>query len=134
MHDDEKTSDVEPTSDVFSANELSGLIEITTEFHMMPTFSQIGGARIGFFNATWPFAKLSATREGISLRCGFKFEFPKDKIYRLSRYKDHFSNGLQIQHNVSRYPEFFVFWRFNFERLKRELEALDYKVRENYGP
>jgi hypothetical protein len=104
---------------------------------MVPTFSQIGGARIGFVNATWPFARFSATSEAVSLRCGFNFTFPKDKIYRLSRY-DGIANafytptGLQIQHDVPSYPVFFVFWTFNFERLKRELEALRYKVRENY--
>ena len=104
---------------------------------MVSKFSQIGGARIGFFNATWPLAKFSATSEAVSVRCAFKFIFPKDKIYRLSRY-DGIPNalyrptGLQIQHDVSSYPVFFVFWTFNFERLKRELEALGYKVRENY--
>ena len=96
------------------------------------TFSQIGGAKIGFFSATWPFARLSARSDGISLRCGLKFRFPKDSIFRLSRHKGTISAGLLIEHNVSRYPDFFLFWSFNFERLRRELEALGYNIRENY--
>jgi hypothetical protein len=48
----------------------------------MPSmFSQTGGARIGFFNASWPFAKLSATSEGIRLTClGREFEFSQEDV------------------------------------------------------
>jgi hypothetical protein len=97
---------------------------------MGSTFSQIGGARIGFINATWPLAQLSADRDAIALRCLFKFTFPRQKIARLSRYRLFFSTGLQIEHTVPRYPRFMVFWAFSFKRLKVELEALGYTVHD----
>jgi hypothetical protein len=101
----------------------------TGGFHMGSTFSQIGGARIGFINATWPLAQLSADRDAIALRCLFKFTFPRQKIARLSRYRLFFSTGLQIEHTVPRYPRFMVFWG-SFKRLKVELEALGYTVHD----
>jgi hypothetical protein len=102
---------------------------MTTEgFDTASRLAQIGGARIGFINATWPLAQLSADRDAIALRCLFRFTFPRHKITRLSRYRRFFSTGLQIEHTVSRYPRFMVFWGFSFERLKAELEALGYTV------
>ena len=95
---------------------------------MTSTFRQIGGARIGFFNATWPFARLSATPDAISLWCGFRFTFPKESIRRLSWHQGRMSTGLRIEHGLPRYPEFFVFWTSDFPALKRELEALGHEV------
>jgi len=96
---------------------------------MASTFAQIGGARIGFINATWPLARLSADRDAIALRCLFKFTFPRQRITRLSRYRGFTSTGLQIEHTVPRYPGFMLFWTFSFDKLKVELEALGYTVR-----
>ena len=97
---------------------------------MPSTFVQIGGARIGFFNATWPLARLSADRNAIALRCLLKFAFPRDRITGLSRYRGFMSTGLQIEHTVPRYPGFILFWTFSFDLLKAELEALGYTVRD----
>ncbi len=97
-------------------------------FHMK--FVQTGGARIGSMNASWPFATLSADRHAIVLCCLFKFAFPRDGIIRLSRYRGFFSTGLQIEHDVPRYPRFMVFWTFSFDVLKAKLEALGYMVRD----
>ncbi len=97
---------------------------------MTSTFAQIGGARIGFVNATWPFAQFSADRDTIALRCLFKFTFPRDSITKLGRYRGFTSSGLQIEHTVPRYPRFMVFWTFSFDALKAELEALGYTVRD----
>jgi hypothetical protein len=84
---------------------------------MTSTFAQIGGARIG--SATWPlarmnasspFARLSADRDAIVLRCLFKFTFPRDRITRLSIYRGLLSFGLLVEHPVPRYPGFMLFW------------------------
>jgi hypothetical protein len=93
-------------------------------------FSQIGGARIGLGRSSWPFARLSATREDVSVRCLFNYIFPKRSIRRLSRHHGLFSTGLRIEHDIPRYSSFFVFWTFDFETLKRELEALGYEVHD----
>ncbi len=108
--------------------------------HKPSRFSDIGGARIGFiiggvrvgiFNAGFPFAWLSADRDTIALRCLFKFRFSRDKITGLRRYRSFFFfSGLQIEHNVPLYPGLLVFWTFNFDKLKEELEALGYTVRD----
>ena len=94
---------------------------------MTSTCGQIGGARIGLFSATWPFAWLTADRDAIALRCLFKFTFPREQIASLSRYRL-ISTGLKIEHTIPRYPKFIVFWALNFDMLKVDLEALGYTV------
>jgi hypothetical protein len=101
-------------------------------FHMTQTFAQTGGARIGVLNATWPFARLSADRDTIALRLLFiKFTFPRDKIRRLSRYRAFISTGLQIEHTVGHCPKFMLFWTFDFDTLKAELEARGFQVQDS---
>ena len=91
------------------------------------TFAQIGGARIGLFNATWPFAKLVASPEELILWVvGIKFTFPKGSIVTLSPYSAVFSQGLRIDHRGIRAPRFIVFWSPNLPALSKELSALGY--------
>src|SRR5215468_2217839 len=98
-------------------------------------FTQIGGARLDFFNATWPFARLSGNSDAILLGClGRKYFFPKTKIVRLRRYRGILSTGLQIEHTERSFPGFVVFWASvfswscGFKRLKSSLEDLGYEV------
>ncbi len=98
-------------------------------------FSQVGGARLGFFNATWPFATLAADKEGLCLYCfSKKYVFPKNQIRRLSRHRGIFSVGLRIEHSESSMPHFVVFWASiffwtsGFQKLKTELEYLGYEI------
>ena len=102
---------------------------------MNASFSQTGGARLGFFNATFPFATLSADGNALKLSCfGSDYDFPKSKIQKLSRYRGIFSVGLRIEHNDDSFPKFVVFWASvffwtrRFQILKRQLEALGYAV------
>ena len=99
------------------------------------TFRQTGGARIGFLNATYPVAVLSADADALDLSClGRKYHFPRSSILRLSRHRGLISAGLRIEHTQDFLPEFIVFWssiffwssRFNI--LLTELEALRYDV------
>jgi hypothetical protein len=105
---------------------------------MTATFTQVGGARLGMFNASWPFAKLSATPDQLRLSClGRNYDFPKTSIRSLSRHSGIFSTGLRIEHTQSSFPEFIVFWSSpifwssGFAKLKAELESLGYDIR--YG-
>jgi hypothetical protein len=41
-----------------------------------------------------------------------------------------FSTGLRIEHAISTYPQFIVFWTFGYETLKMGLESLGYEIRE----
>ena len=54
---------------------------------------------------------------------GRECSFPKADVQGLSRHGGLFSTGLRIEHTVSSYPEFVVFWTFGFETLKRGLES-----------
>jgi len=104
---------------------------------MDTTFTQTGGARLGMFNATWPFATLSATPDRLCLSCfGRKYDFPKSSIRSLSKYSGIFSTGLRIQHTESSFPEFVVFWvslffsSSGFTKFKGQLESLGYEIRD----
>ena len=101
----------------------------------MTTFKQAGGARIGFLNATYPFAVLSGDADAINLSClGRAYHFPRSGIVRLSRHRGLISVGLRIEHDQDSLPNFIVFWssmvfwpsRFNI--LLAELKALEYDV------
>ncbi len=101
----------------------------------MTTFKQTGGARIGFRNATYPFAVLSADADALHLSClGRAYHFPRSQIVRLSRHRGLISVGLRIEHAHGSWPEFIVFWsslavwpsRFNI--LLAELAALGFDV------
>jgi|SRR5215467_480583 len=109
---------------------LKWLLMTSRKSRVPPIFSQIGGARIGVWNASWPLAWLSATRADISVRCWFNYTFPKRNIQRLSRHRGWFSTGLCIEHDIPDYSPFFVFWTLDFAKLKRELEALGYEVHD----
>jgi hypothetical protein len=100
-------------------------------------FSRTGGARLGMFNATWPYAELTVFRSAIRLNClGQEYLFAKDRIAALAKYRALFSIGLLIRHTVPVYPKFVVFWvslfwsRTPFEKLKEQLIEFGYEVRE----
>jgi hypothetical protein len=99
------------------------------------SFTQTGGARIGWMNATIPFATLSGDQDRLWLiSMGRELEFEKHRIILLSRYGGLISTGLRIEHSILTYPEFIVFWtsafwgRSRFLSLKSRLEALGYDV------
>jgi hypothetical protein len=104
---------------------------------MTTTFTQTGGARLGMFNATYPFATLSATPDVLRLSClGRDYSFRKESIRSLSRHRGIFSTGLRIEHTDPFFPEFVVFWASlffwtsGFQKLKAQLESLGYEVRD----
>ena len=104
---------------------------------MSTAITQTGGVRLDSFNATWPFATLSATGEELRLFClGREYLFPRSHIRSMSRYRGIFSVGLQIEHSNPSFPQFIVFWASlffwtsGFRRLKAQLERLGYEIRD----
>lgn len=104
---------------------------------MTATFTQTGGARLGMFNASYPFATLSVTPDALCLSClGRDYRFPKGSIRGLSKHQGVFSTGLRIEHTDPSAPTFVVFWASvffwtsGFEKLKTQMEGLGYKVRD----
>jgi hypothetical protein len=104
---------------------------------MTATYTRTGGARLGRFNASWPFAKLSATSDVLRLSCfGRNYDFPRGSIRILSRHRGILSTGLRIEHSNTYYPDFIVFWASllpwtsGFRNLKTHLESLGYEFQD----
>ena len=69
-----------------------------------------GGARIGWLNASWPFAKLTSSRKALALSCLGSFEFSPAQVVAIEPYRWFLSHGMRIHHNRPDYPEKLVFW------------------------
>lgn len=73
-----------------------------------------GGARIGYFNATWPFAKLQATSDCLTLKVRFSgtYIFPISSVVAVHKFTHipFLGWGIRIEHIVSKYPTLIVFW------------------------
>ena len=81
---------------------------------MHKTFETTGGARIGWVNATWPLAKLTATPEAIRLSVRFlgDYTFTPERVVAITRYGmiPILGWGIQIRHCIADYPERVIFW------------------------
>lgn len=101
---------------------------------MTETFTQRGGIRIGegclnAFNASWPFATFFVSPKQLFLSCfSYQYSFKPESILRLSKHRGLFSVGLRIEHTVTGYPVFLVFWTFRFRELQQRLTEFGYKV------
>ncbi len=72
----------------------------------------IGGARIGWLNASFPFAKLTCEAGRLNLACMGTYEFTPAQVVSIKREGaiPLLSWGLRINHNRTDYPEKLVFW------------------------
>src|SRR5438876_9610930 len=101
-------------------------------------YSEIGGAWALFWHrflpgmtATWPFAKLTVTREAISLRLLWKlYVFRTADIVQIRGLSFLFQRGIRIVHTVREYPRFVLFWTFSYWRLTEELRERGFSVWE----
>lgn len=104
---------------------------------MNASFTQTGGVRFGWFNASSPFATFSGRPDELGLSFfGRDYRFPKDGIRYLQKHEGIFFMGLRIDHTLETVPRKVVFWvpgfrgASEFEKLKARLEALGYEVRD----
>lgn len=78
--------------------------------------SSTGGARIGWVNASWPFATLTATRDQLELNASVigKYTFSPAQVISIEKYTTIpvLGWGIRIKHNVASYPSHIVFWCF----------------------
>ena len=95
----------------------------------MKKYTQIGGARIGCFNATWPFAKIEISENQIKLFVlGKSYEFQKEESLQLKKCHGLFNKGLQIKTTNINYPNILIFWSFNLKQLINNLEKMNYRI------
>jgi hypothetical protein len=75
-----------------------------------------GGARIGWVNATWPLARLEASRTVLSLKVAFTgtYLFTPTQVHSIEKYSSipFLGWGIRINHIVRDYPRKIVFWTF----------------------
>ena len=73
----------------------------------------IGGVRIGLFNASSPFARITADREKLVLSVLLaRYSFAPDQVVAIEKYSviPLLGSGLRIRHVVADYPKTIVFW------------------------
>lgn len=101
---------------------------------MNAPFEMTGGARIGWVNATWPFAKLSASAHQLSVSGSLigSYSFSPDQVAALEPCGSIpvLTSGVQIVHTVQNYPEKIIFWCFGSpQRLIQRITDLGFRPR-----
>lgn len=71
-----------------------------------------GGARLGWVNASWPFAKLTSAADRLTITSLGRYEFTPEQVVSLEPYGSlpFLSSGIRIRHNRTDYPENVIFW------------------------
>lgn len=81
---------------------------------MQPSFKMTGGARIGWINASWPLAKLSATQDKLTVTAHLlgTYNFTPQQVSAVERYVmiPVLAWGVRVRHCVPEYPQQIIFW------------------------
>jgi hypothetical protein len=79
-----------------------------------PTFTTTGGSRIGWMNASYPMAKLTADRTKIELKVRMlgTYNFAPEDVISIERYSilPIIASGIRIEHANLKYPKRVIFW------------------------
>jgi len=87
-----------------------------------------GGARIDYFNATWPFATLDVGVDCIILKVLTSiYVFQKEEVQNLKRH-GLFSRGIKIVHSNPTAPAHIVFWPFPSREVLEVAQKAGYPV------
>ncbi len=108
---------------------------------MEKEFTQKGGIRYGSSvwstaNFTAPFACLRVSKNSIILSVSIfrlwqrTFTFQRSDIRQLRWKRGLFSLGLQIEHSVTEYPTFVLFWVVERKTLAENLIEFGYEISE----
>ncbi len=104
-------------------------------------YVELGGLQRGYhfwtgWNFSWPMATLRASAERIEIKVKVfwlevaAYEFSRQEILALEKYRGLFSTGILIRHNKKSYPPFMLFWTLNYRACKAGLELVNYQVGE----
>jgi hypothetical protein len=81
---------------------------------MQQPFTRTGGAQIGWVNASWPLARLSATPERLTIKARIvgDYSFTPTQVSAVERYVliPFLAWGVRIRHQVPDYPQRVIFW------------------------
>lgn len=87
---------------------------------MRPAVKYLGGARVGWWNATWPLATLACSPDSLNL---YVFPFSNyrlspEQVIAIEEYIELpvIGQGIRIRHNVPAYNRKMVFWCFSNPR------------------
>jgi hypothetical protein len=106
----------------------------STRSNTVDDFVEEGGYRIGrnswvALNVSWPFGSIALSSGELTLDCITRcLKFPAAAVTRVSLYHGVFSVGIRIEHAISEYPRFVVFWMRRPEELLQRLAAAGYPV------
>jgi hypothetical protein len=106
---------------------------------MEQEFTQTGGARCGRgfmfgMNFTIPFACLHISKDSMVLSVSLfgiwrrTLTFQRSDIRQLRWKRGLFSLGLQIEHSISSYPPFVLFWASDRKTLTEGLRGFGYEI------
>lgn len=95
------------------------------------SFSTTGGARIGWVNASWPFAKLDVSASSLTVSSGFfgTYAFTPAQVVALEPYGviPLIGRGVKIVHGHPEYPAKIIFWCFGDpERLIARIRGVGF--------
>jgi TPR repeat protein len=78
----------------------------------MELYSFRGGARIGWLNASWPFARLRVDTDRLTLVCLGTYGFSPSDVVAIEPVGSIpiLRSGIRIRHNRANYPEAIIFW------------------------
>jgi hypothetical protein len=81
---------------------------------MQQPFTITGGAQIGWVNASWPLARLSATSDQLAIKARVlgNYSFTPQQVSAVERYAliPFLAWGVRIRHRVPDYPRRIIFW------------------------
>src|SRR5947209_164855 len=88
--------------------------------------SMTGGAQIGWVNASWPLARLSATTDRLSITARLlgTYGFAPEQVSAIERHVliPVLAWGVRVRHQVPEYPQRIIFWSFaNPDAVVREI-------------
>ena len=98
---------------------------------MEPRTHHYGGALVGWCNASFPLATLTATENELTMNVLFQptYSFAPKQVIELKFFVvlPLLAWGVKIMHNVEGYPERLVFWHFWPPRVIRRIHEVGFK-------